>query len=796
MKKSAALVTIAAAILAVGLTAALVQNPVQTYLPSAWRFQPQGSTYKTGDLLAGGETSPNRKWISFVSVGQGTHHLYIVNAQTGAVASTASLPVGWIGMAWNQNSTELSVSGGTLHAILHFDINIQGIAKQKERTAIPDFANNTGWFSGLVRLDETFYINSAASDKLVKIDSTGKVIATLQFEKTASPYQLRSHQGKLYASLQGSDRIAEIDPETLTESRSFPTGDHPNDIAIRGERLFVACGNEDTIEIYDLYSGLREERLNVRPWFDAPPGSTPHSLAVSPAGDRLYAAISDNNAVAVIDIKDRGRSQIQGYIPTALYPTAVACLADGTLLAGSGKGFGTGPNGNTEKIDPIAPQGYPYIVTLRNGVLQKTPRLEGKALEQATKAVLDLAKYKPGNNLNPSKAPKPGSNPIPSKVGDPSPIKHVLYIIKENRTYDQLFGDLKKDGKPYGNGDPKLTLFGQDIAPNHRKLAMDYVLLDNFYASGDVSVDGHHWSKAAYVPDFMQRTWPQQYSGKGAPRLPENLSMPPSGFIWDAVRRAGKSYRTYYYHTNDRANAEWAAARRGGARDYQYVDIFINEFKKFEREGTMPNFMVMALSEDHTSGTRPGAATPQAAVASNDYGLGKVVEAISKSSLWSKFAIFVVEDDAQNGPDHVDAHRTISLLISPYTRNRGLDSTHYTTTSVIRTIGLILGTQPLSQFDAAATPFYNAFHNKPDLTPYSHLVPNTDLNAKNPPRPTDPGVDAIDFSEPDQLDVFQEQALNRDIWYAIKPNETFPGITRRFGSPKPRAEEEEEEGDD
>ncbi|MFM9872383.1 MAG: alkaline phosphatase family protein [Fimbriimonadaceae bacterium] len=751
---------------------------------TGWHFAPAGKATKTGDLLAGGELSPNKKWVSFVAVGQGTHQLTVVDYASGKVASQITIPPSWFGQAWSADSNTLYVSGGPNNSITAFQVDDQGNATSKNAIKIPSEKDARLWIAGLVRKNNSLFAALSGIDKLAKIDLETQEIQLLDLPDKSSPYQLRiAPNGNLYVSLQATAQIAEIEPDTFKMTRTLPTGRHPNDILIAEDRLFVACGNEDTVEIFDLYTFTQEERINVRPWPDAPAGSTPNALAIDPSQEILYVALSDNNAVASIDIETRGHSVVQGYIPSALYPTAVATLSNGNLLIGSGKGTGTGPNGNTEKIDPIAPQGYPYIVTLMNGSIALVQKPNNDSLSQYTKAVLNLSKYKPNIAQKPIGAPAKGSNPIPSELGEPTPIKHVLYIIKENRTYDQVFGDLTKDGKKYGNGDPKLTLFGQDVAPNHRQLARDYVLMDNFYASGEVSVDGHHWSKGAYVPNYMQRTWPQQYSGKGAPRLLPSLAQPPNGFIWDRVRQSGKSYRTYYYHTTDRANPEWAAARRANVRDYQSVDIFIKEFKENEAKRTTPSFMVMALSEDHTSGTRAGAATPQAAVASNDYGLGKLVETISHSSLWDKFAIFVVEDDAQNGPDHVDAHRTICLAISPYTRNRGVDSTHYTTTSILRTISLILNTKPMSQFDAAATPFYNAFRLKPDSTPYNALKPNTDLDAKNPQRAADKILDSIDFSEPDQLDRLQEQALNRDIWKSVKGDIPYPGSTRRHGSP-------------
>jgi hypothetical protein len=381
---------------------------------------------------------------------------------------------------------------------------------------------------------------------------------------------------------------------------------------------------------------------------------------------------------------------------------------------------------------------------------------------------------------HPAKAPAPGSNPIPSRLGDPSPIQHVLYIIKENRTYDQVFGDFRDgQGRRRGNGEPGLVLFGEDVAPNHHSIARKFGLFDNFYCLGEVSVDGHEWSKGGYVTDYHQRTWPQQYSGKGAPRVIPEIAGTPTGYIWEMAERQGISYRTYYYHTTDNRNQEWHRARTSGRRDYDYVDIFIDEFKEFEEKKTMPRLMVMALSEDHTKGTRPGANTPAACVGSNDLGLGKIIEAISKSSYWGKFAIFVIEDDAQNGPDHVDAHRSVLLAASPWTKRGAVDSTHYTTASVVRTISLILGLRPMSQFDASATPMYNAFTNRPDFSPYRLEPARIDLEAVNPPAPD--LTAGIDFSEVDLLTPEQEHQLNRALWASQRPGEAYPGVVRRFG---------------
>jgi len=735
-------------------------------------------------MLAGGVPSPDGSWIAFASVGQGTHKVYIVRRNDGHLADTAAIGQGWIGMAWTADSRTLYVSGGTTSRIVRLAVGADGKLGTPDSISIPGTARNRAWLAGLALSGNSAFVAVSAADKLLRVDvSTGQVTGTVAFDSASTPYQVRlAPDGRLYVSLQATAQVAEVDTATLRVTRTIATGRHPNDLLIADERLFVTCGNDDIVDIIDRYTAAREERVLVRPWPDAPPGSTPHAMALTPDGTRLYVALSDNNAVAALDVSKRGRTEVLGFIPTGAYPSAVGVLADGKrILIGSGKGFGTGRNDKTTAIDKVAPQGYPYIVSQMNGILFTVDPSDATRLAAMTKTVLEVSKYKPKMVERPFQAPQPGTNPIPSRLGDRSPIKHVLYIIKENRTYDQLFGDLSKDGKQYGDGDPRLTLFGEDVAPNHRQLARDYVLLDNLYASGEVSVDGHHWSNAAYVPDFMQRTWPQQYSGRGEPRLTTALSETPTGRIWDHVRRAGLTCRTYYYHTRDRMSQEWADARSKGVRDYQAVDIFIRDFHEMERTGTVPSFMVMALSEDHTKGTRPGVCTPKACVASNDLGIGKIVEAVSASPLWKEFAIFIIEDDAQNGPDHVDSHRTVGLVVSPYTRNTGVDHTHYTTTSMLRTMELILGATPMSQFDAAATPMYAAFHSRAVVAPYSALTPRTDLAAKNAAATEPELLRTIDYSEPDQLSLAQEIALNQAIWRSVKGNVPYPGAVRRFG---------------
>jgi phospholipase C len=436
---------------------------------------------------------------------------------------------------------------------------------------------------------------------------------------------------------------------------------------------------------------------------------------------------------------------------------------------------------------------FPHIGTTLSGALSIVPIPDEKALNTYTATVYKNCPY---SDEQLTIAPHPTKTAIPTRVGDTSPIKHVIYIIKENRTYDQIFGDIEK-----GNGDPSLVMFGREVTPNHHKLAEEFVLLDNLYCNGQVSRDGHPWSTMAYNTDYVARDWMLTYSRReGVDDDDEgNLTKSPSGYIWDACARAGLSYRSYreagHRVSEPDGTVKFEAAVPGLVghmspdygiskvpgerdRDTDNVEVFLQEFRQFEKDGNLPRLIIMSMGEDHTSGTTPGAFTPMACVASNDLALGRLVDAVSRSTYWKETAIFVIEDDAQNGPDHVDAHRTVGLVISPYTKRNHVDSTQYQTVSMIRTIELILGLPPLSQFDAAARPMFESFTAEPDLTPYDHVPARIDLNTRNTTLAYGADRSAkMDFSEYDRIDDFE---LNEILWHAVKGSDApVPPAVRR-----------------
>ena len=398
-------------------------------------------------------------------------------------------------------------------------------------------------------------------------------------------------------------------------------------------------------------------------------------------------------------------------------------------------------------------------------------------LGEYTKQVIENSPYRDELLV---KADVKGNSVIPAEVGKGSPIEHVLYIIKENRTYDQVFGDIAK-----GNGDPSLVLFGRDVTPNQHAIAEQFVLLDNLYCNGEVSQDGHPWTTSAYASDYNQRAWTLSYSKHGNVnnRTVEEQTHP---YIWEAAKEKGLTTFSFGY-TGRRGLAGILSKTFGKndlpdqqsrMRDFRRGEQFVEEFEQMDRENRVPNFMVMGLGENHTQGTTPGAFTPKAQVASNDVAVGKIVEAVTKSKVWSKFAIFIIEDDAQNGPDHVDSHRTTGLVVSPYVKRGSVDSTMYTTVSMLRTMELMLGIPPLTQHDAAATVMYNSFTATADLSGYTAHGAQIDLMSKNAANAYGATIAAkMDFSDYDRVD---EQQLNRILWHSIKGvNVPMPAPVRR-----------------
>ncbi len=596
-----------------------------------------------------------------------------------------------------------------------------------------------------------------------------------------------------YVSNWGKKSVSVVDTQSAELIKTLRVGTHPSALALNptNDELYVANTDSDSISVIDTTEKRVVRSFSVSPYPGAPVGTSPNALAVSPDGHQLYVANAGNNDVAVVELGEEGGGpdRVEGLIPTAWYPTGVAVSPDGDgLLVVNAKGLGAGPNpgGPVPIEDPESPPGQ-YIGSMIEGTLSTIPVPGEERLIDYTERVAENNSFDKG---------------LEKAAAVLKNIKHVIYVINENRTYDQVLGDL-----PRGNGDPSLTLFGPDVAPNHHNLAEQFTTLDNLYAAGEVSNDGWEWSTAASANTFNQKSWPTNYGGRGFLYTGEGYSLaaapgrvPENSYIWDALSRKGISFRNYGFWATDTPPVDvWNEPNLEAHTDKQFPGYnlairdqfryreWLSEFRGFEERGNMPAVQFVKFPNDHTCGTDPACPTPQAMVADSDWATGKLVDKVSHSQFWKSTAIFQIEDDAQDGPDHVDAHRTIGHVISPYTQVGEVDSTFYSSVSMLRTMEMIMGLSPLTQFDAAANPMLNSFTTEPDFTPYEAVKPKQSLNEPNPKNgPMAKQSSKMDFSVEDQAPW---QALNRAIWKSVYGGDsTMPAPEHNL----PIEEEEEE----
>ncbi|WP_148595083.1 alkaline phosphatase family protein [Aquisphaera giovannonii] len=800
-------------------------------LPSGWKLKPAGEHVALTDLPLNIVPLADGRHALVATGGYNAHELSVIDLAARKVVDRREERESWFGLAvaaedagagariwWSGGGGDrlhrLRLAGGRLDAAgpLAFEREGGEAAKPARKKVAAHFRSGLAFDPAR----KVLYSLDIEAGQIEAIDpATGKAGAPVA--AGTRPYDVVvSRTGtQLLVSDWAERAVLVLDPASLRTVARIAVGEHPNQMAVhpKDDRVFVACGSSDCVSVIDARRGVVIETIHTALFPRAPEGSTPDALAIAPDGRTLFVANADNNDVAVIDVAEPSRSQVKGFIPTGWYPSAIAVSRDGKdLLVGVGKGLRSKANPipsamlgeakaellakaraeMTRKNTDRDPR-HPHVGATLSGALSIVPIPDDRALAAYTETVYRNCPY---SDAMLTDAPHPRKTAIPTKVGDPSPIKHVLYIIKENRTYDQVFGDM-----PRGNGDPSLVMFGRDVTPNHHKLAEEFVLLDNLYCNGHVSADGHPWSTMAYATDFTSRNWMLSYSDRKAIGDDDEgeLTNAPSGYLWDACARAGLSYRNYgeagrrvsrpdgTFHIEGAVpglvghmSPDFGAPREKGkpVRDTDRAEAFLRELAGFEKDGDLPRLMIMSLGEDHTTGTRPGTFTPRACVASNDLALGRIVEAVSRSRFWPETAIFVIEDDAQNGPDHVDAHRTIGLVISPYTRRGILDSTQYSTVSMIRTMELILGLSPLSQYDAAARPMFECFDDEADLKPYAATPPGIDVDEVN--RPDAYGAERsakMDFDEYDRIDDFE---LNEILWRSIKGKDApIPPAVRR-----------------
>jgi YVTN family beta-propeller protein len=815
-------------------------------LPTQWSLQPAGKQLRLGDFPVNIAMHPSEAFAAVLHAGYGEHEIQVVDLKSFRVVSSVSLPETFYGLHFAPKGNYLYASGASYELIHRFRFE-KGYLLEPARLYLGEEKRDKLIPAGISSTADgaTLFVACAWGHKLAILPWDGSKREFIDLEADSYPYaSLLSADGlRLYVSLWGGSGVAVLNLESKKVEAEWPTPSHPTEMALSpdGSLLYVACANSTSVAEIDVQRGKTLEVLHTALYPQADNGSTPNSLSLSPDGKVLLVANADNNNVAVIDVSTRGRSRSLGFIPVGWYPTSVRfSKADGKIYVANGKGLM--PKANRQGPNPLnnPPRNLQeYIGGLYQGTLSQIEPPSPADMAKYTKTAFSCSPLR--EDKQPVAKPREANNPIPASVPatqarsasegqaptrsasealtqarsaseGSSPIKHCIYIVKENRTYDQILGDM-----PQGNGDPNLCIFPERVTPNHHALARQFVLLDNFYVESEVSADGHEWSMAAYATDFVEKTWPLVYRGsrEGKLKYPSegNLAIaePSSGYIWDRCKEAGVTYRSYgEFIANPAVPGQPATAKvksleghfdpfyHGYDLDYsdqKRADRFIEEIKRFEREGQMPRFIVLRLPNDHTYGTSPGKPTPTAMVADNDLALGRMIEAISHSKFWKETAVFVVEDDAQNGSDHVDAHRTVAYVISPYTKRGFVDSSMYSTASMLRTMELILGLQPMTQFDAAALPMYNSFTAKADLSGYKHLPVTVDLNEKNLASAWGAEMSlAFDFSKEDAAD---DLLLNEVVWRSVRGADSpMPPPVRAgfvFAAPEDEDEAEEEE---
>lgn len=752
----------------------------------------------------GMKRSPDGGFALLALSGWRDQGLQVVEWSTGRVVQTLPQRGAFLGLAFSPDGSSLYASGAYRDVVYRYRWESGRAERVDSLDLAPDRRpNESPRFPAGIALSpdgKTLYVVENLADDLAVVDVTSKRILQ-RLPAGRYPYEpVVTPEGVVFVSAWAEDRVYVFEPEgagRLREAGSIEAGYHPSALLLNpsGTRLFVASGSTDRVAVID----TRARRLVTELPDPAPhgptQGSTPGAMALSVDGTRLFVAEADNNAVAVFDLGPvtsgvpaaTGNDLLAGRIPVAWYPTALVADA-ATLSVACGKGLGTGPNAETGPQPgrgATEPRGYTlgqYDGALVRVEIPSADTLAGYSARVAAANGWDR----------------------PSTAATYPPLDHVIYIIKENRTYDQIFGDLS-----VGDGDSTLTFFPRAVTPNHHALAERFGVYDRFFVNAEVSADGHNWSMAAYTTDYVQKTVPSQYSGRGrtfdyegtnrGEPLDEDddVAEPANGYLWNLAQRRGITFRNFgefvvpeyvgpdevmppgYRGLKPFLEAHTEPAFPGydlSIPDQRRADVWIQALDRFVAEGAMPAFQIVRLPNDHTRGGSAGALSPRAYMADNDLALGRIIEALSRSPFWENTVVFVLEDDSQNGPDHVDSHRSPFLVISPYGRS-GVHSRFVNTTDVLATIEELLDLDRLSQFDAFGRPLREIWTRTPDTRPYEALVPETPLDERNPDR----GLAAelsrqLDFRFEDIAD---EDLFNRVLWMVVKgPDLPYPGIRR------------------
>ncbi len=776
-------------------------------LPNGWKLTPAGRSVEVGDLPLNIAVSSSRKLMAVTNNGQGKQTIQLLDPKSEKILDAVEIPKSFYGLKFSRDAKTLYASGGNDNWILKYSLVAHKLQLTDSLILGQPWPNKISPVG--IEIDDDrqlLYVVTKENNSIYILDLKSKAIV---FEQNMGhegyTCLLSPDKKRLYVSLWGGRKVALFDTQSRKFIGQIPVSYNPNELVLSkdGRYLFVANAGDNSVSVIDTQLQKVIEVLDAALYPNSLAGSVTNGVALSDDEKTLYIANADNNCVAVFDVSTKGKSVSKGFIPVGWYPTNVRVVGKKIFVA-NGKGF-------TSFANPLGPQPVSkntrseshlgedtrgqYIGNLMKGTLSIVDTPTDSELAIYSKKVYDNTPYKKDKELL---AEGQTNNPVPMKVGDPSPIKYVFYILKENRTYDQVFGDIKE-----GNGDSTLCLFGEKYTPNQHQLAREYVLLDNFYVDAEVSADGHNWSMGAHANDYLEKTWPTGYGRRGG--VTEGMGRraianDKDGFIWDFCQRKGVSYRTYGVFADvnkgnipvldkDHVCAYFTGYYDQKVKDTTRFGQWRRDFDSLVVAHAVPAFNSIRLGADHTQGMAVGKPTPFACVADNDLAVGLLVEHVSKSPIWNQSAIFILEDDAQNGPDHVDAHRSIALVISPYTKRKFVDHTMYSTSGMLRTLELIVGLPPMTQYDAAATPMYRCFTSIPDFTPFKSLPSAINIYELNTAyTPSAKRSEGLEFAEADSND---DNLFNEILWKGIKGESAELPAPRRVAFVRVVGKEEE-----
>ena len=763
-------------------------------LPTSAMLDPAGALRDVGPYPFAMVPAPGGDRIVLLLAGYRGNGIQVVNAATGMVLQTLAQPAAFVGLAFDPSGRRLYASGGDRDLLYVYNWQNGAAVLSDSIVLEPRTARQKGirYPAGFAFSPDgrQLYVAENLSDSLAVIDVASKRV-TERIAVGRYPYGVVvAPDGGIFVSAWGGFEVWHR--QASGQVVRIRVARHPSTMLLNadGSRLYVASGSTDRVSVVDTRTNtVVGEVVDTVPG-GAGEGSTPGALLLSRDQQRLFIAEADNNAVAEFDISG-GKAVLLGRIPVGWYPSALALRGD-TLVVLNAKGRGTAPNGT----DGPGPGAGPKRKYLETGYT--LGQLNGTLSFVALRG-LDLA----ASSRRVARANGWDTGPIGGAAarGSYPPFEHVVYVIKENRTYDQVFGDLSQ-----ADGDTSLVFFNRSVSPNHHALAERFGIYDRFFVNAEVSADGHNWTVGGYTTDYVQKTVPLYYGGKGRtydyegtnrgvkPDAAGDAAEPANGYLWDLAKRGNITFRNFgefvseptrtspgYRGLKPFLESHTDTAFAGfdlDITDQSRVDVWLKALAGWAQSGQMPTLQIVRLPNDHTEGAKAGAFTPRAYMADNDLALGRVVEGLSKSAFWKNTVVFVLEDDAQNGPDHVDSHRSPMMIISAYNQPH-VWHRFGNTTDVIATIEEILSLDHLSQFDAFGRPYRGVFAAKPDLAPYAVRTPGISLTERNPANtPAARASARLDFSSEDRVD---DEVFNRVLWTAIKGTRPYPRVARLTG---------------